>query len=43
MMVMKFKSVRNFVTEEALFLALDSSQSKFSQEDFDKMRKNVEA
>lgn len=39
MMVMKFKSVKNFVTEEALFLALDSKDCKFSQEDFDKMRK----
>lgn len=44
MMVLLFKNVKNFVTEDALFIALDgTAASKLTQEEYDKMRKVVES
>jgi hypothetical protein len=43
MMVLLFKNVKNFITEEALFNALESPCAKFSQEDYEKVRRAVEA
>ncbi len=44
MMVLLFKNVRNFVTEEALFQALDGTAAgKVTQEEFDRIKKVVEA
>jgi hypothetical protein len=42
MMVLLFKNVRNFVTEEALYTALENAASKLNQEDYDKIRKQIE-
>ncbi|TNV73455.1 hypothetical protein FGO68_gene16015 [Halteria grandinella] len=45
MMVLLFKNVKNFVSEEGLFQALESHQacSKFGQDDYEKVKKQVEA
>lgn len=45
MLVLLFKNVKNFVTEEGLFATLDghAACSKFSQEDYEKVKKSVEA
>ena len=41
MMVILFKNVRNFVTEEALMEAL--RKVKFTPEEYDKMKRGLEA
>jgi len=43
MMVLLFKSVKQFITEDSLFTALESNQAKaVTQEDYDKIKKQVE-
>lgn len=45
MLVLLFKNVKNFVSEEGLFAALDGHQAcaKFGQEDYEKVKRGVEA
>jgi len=44
MMVLLFKNVKNFVTEEALFAAIDGpAAGKIGPEEYEKVRKVVEA
>ena len=44
MMVLLFKSVKQFISEESLFAALESNQAKaVSQEEYEKVKKQVEA
>ena len=44
MMVLLFKNVKNFVNEDQLFAALEgSAASKLTQEEYDKLRRGVEA
>jgi hypothetical protein len=43
MMVLLFKNVKNFVNEESLFQALEANQCKLNPEEYEKLRKQIEA
>lgn len=43
MMVLLFKNIKTLVTEEMLFNALDNAICKLGPEDYDKIKKQIEA
>lgn len=43
MMVLLFKNVKTLVSEDALFAALENSACKLSPEDYDKIKRQMEA